>query len=248
MRREVWSASAKRPADERPPRDPSPAARRSPRGLPRDAVRRLRVRRDGGPGLVGRVHDRGLAARARRAPGTAAADADPRARRDRARRRQLLAPGRALSDRRRLTRSGGARVRHRLGVRADRRADRRFRPHHHDLDRSGGERADRLRPGPCAAAPAARRRHARIRRRADLVRARRPARLRRHDPPVRGRCDRRARPRLHRSRDEPRPRPDDGQYWPGCAGRLALLPGRDGPRDGHRGARNCHRATRATRG
>ena len=156
-----------------------------PRGALR-ALRRVRVRRDGRPGVVRRLHDRGLTACSRWPPRPASADADSRARSDRPRRRQLLASRRPLPARGRVARGGRTRIRHRLGVRPDRGSDRRLRPDDRDLDRRGRECPDRLLPGPGAAPPGARPRAPLTGGRPHLVRSRWAGRVRLHDAGVPG--------------------------------------------------------------
>ena len=123
------------------------------------AADRVCVRGDGRSGLIGRLHDRGVAAVAAWPSRAAAGNADHRAGDHRAGRCQLLAAGRAVPAGRRLGRGGGAGVRDGLGLLADRRADRGFRADDYDLHRGGCQRADRLRagarprPGSCSAWP-----------------------------------------------------------------------------------------------
>ncbi len=196
----------------------------------------VRLRGDGGSGLLGRVHDRGVIARAARPPGSAARDAADRARDHRGRRRELLAACWALSAGRRLRRGGGAGVRDRLGIPADRRADRRLRLDHHDLDRSGGKRCHRLRAGGGADADPARPGASGGGRGSDLVWARGPACVCRDDAVLRRvRC---GDPRAWLRRPEGQPRSRTGH---GAAGITVdrggvVLPGGDGACDRDRGA------------
>ncbi len=231
MCREVWSAAG--------------ACRAQFSTVP---VHGLRIRGHGRSRLVRRLRHRGGTAGARRSPRSPAAHDCARGCDHRARHRQLLVPDRALPGGRRRCRRRRQGVRRRVGIPADGRADRRFRPHHRDQRRGRLQRDHLLCAGARRLAVAARAPALRRGRGDVLVRPPRPPRLRGLHAgfPGHGGCRDHARLGRRRSHADQRPRGSRSGSQRARGGD-PRLPGRDGARDRRRGSADRDRAVRSAR-